>query len=164
MTITIDNEYGDSLGLEIDNLIENAVEATADYLGCPYHIEISVLLTDDHEIQIINQEQRGIEKPTDVLSFPMLEYEEDFTFESLEKVQGAFHPETGELLLGDIIVSMEKVKEQSQNYNHSLKREFTFLIVHSMLHLFGRDHMEESERIIMEKEQAEIMERLKIYR
>ena len=76
----------------------------------------------------------------------------------------AFHPESGELMLGDIVISKEKVISQAEEYGHSIEREYAFLIAHSMLHLFGYDHMEDDERMIMEEKQEEILERLHILR
>ena len=76
----------------------------------------------------------------------------------------AFNPESGELMLGDIVISKEKVLAQAEAYGHSPKREFAFLIAHSMLHLFGYDHMEEEERLVMEERQREIMEKVQILR
>ena len=81
-----------------------------------------------------------------------------------EEQPECFHPETGELMLGDIIISLDKVKEQAESYGHSTKREFAFLIVHSMLHLFGYDHMEEDEAAVMEQKQKEILDKMEIFR
>ena len=77
----------------------------------------------------------------------------------MEEEAEAFNPESGELMLGDIVISKEKVLAQAEAYGHSPKREFAFLIAHSMLHLFGYDHMEEEERLVMEERQREIMEK-----
>ena len=86
----------------------------------------------------------------------------DFSF--VEEEAEAFNPESGELMLGDIVISKEKVLAQAEAYGHSPKREFAFLIAHSMLHLFGYDHMEEEERLVMEERQREIMEKVRILR
>ena len=96
----------------------------------------------------------------------MAEYDEPGEFSRLEDEDmfDVFNPETGELLLGDIMVSLEKVVSQAEEYGHSTTRELGFLIAHSMLHLFGYDHMEEDERVIMEAKQNEIMNGLEIYR
>jgi probable rRNA maturation factor len=116
------------------------------------------------EIQEMNQNFRQIDRATDVLSFPMVDYEEAGNFDFLEDVMDAFHPESGELMLGDIVISKEKVISQAVEYGHSVEREYAFLIAHSMLHLFGYDHMEDQERIVMEAKQKEIMEQLQILR
>ena len=113
----------------------------------------------------MNLEQRGIDRPTDVLSFPMIEYDAPGDFSVIDEETGdAFNPETGELMLGDIVISKEKVLSQAEEYGHSPKREYAFLIAHSMLHLFGYDHMEEEERAEMEAHQRAIMEKVWIPR
>ncbi len=113
----------------------------------------------------MNLEQRGIDRPTDVLSFPMIEYDAPGDFSVIDEETGdAFNPETGELMLGDIVISKEKVLSQAEEYGHSPKREYAFLIAHSMLHLFGYDHMEEEERAEMEAHQRAIMEKVGIPR
>ena len=122
-------------------------------------------LTDNEGIHAINKEYRQIDRPTDVLSFPMLSYETpgDFSFLSDEN-EDDFNPDTGEVMLGDIIISVDKVKEQALEYGHSEKREFAFLITHSMLHLFGYDHMEADETAVMEEHQRKILDALGITR
>ena len=140
------------------------VEAALEYEGCPYEAEIDLLLTTDDEIHRMNEEFRQIDRATDVLSFPMLEYETPGDFSFVEEEAEAFNPESGELMLGDIVISKEKVLAQAEAYGHSPKREFAFLIAHSMLHLFGYDHMEEEERLVMEERQREIMETVQILR
>ncbi len=158
MTFHIEHEVEINLGFDIDSLIKKVIEATLDYENCPYEVEINVVLTDNDAIQEINREQRQIDAPTDVLSFPMAYYETPSDFDHLEEEQeDCFHPETGELMLGDIIISLEKVISQAKEYGHSTMRELGFLIAHSMLHLCGYDHMEEDERNVMEEKQREIM-------
>lgn len=158
MTFHIEHEVEIDLGFDIDSLIKKVIEATLDYENCPYEVEINVVLTDNAAIQEINREQRQIDAPTDVLSFPMAYYETPSDFDHLEEEQeDCFHPETGELMLGDIIISLEKVISQAKEYGHSTMRELGFLIAHSMLHLCGYDHMEEDERNVMEEKQREIM-------
>ena len=84
----------------------------------------------------------------------MIAYEEAGTFDFLEEDDSAFDPESGELVLGDIVISKERVIAQSEEYGHSIRREYAFLIAHSMLHLMGYDHMEEEERAVMEQKTA----------
>lgn len=158
MTINIECETEISLGVAYEEIIHRVVNAVMDYEQCPYEAEVNVLLTDNAAIQEINQEYRGIDAPTDVLSFPSVEYDAPADFEALESLPDCFHPETGELLLGDIVVSVEKVLEQAEEYGHSKERELGFLVAHSMLHLFGYDHMEENERRVMEEKQRAILE------
>ena len=164
MTITIDYETSKKLEFDYEDYIHRVIEKAMDYEACPYEAEINVLITDNEQIQQINAENRGIDAPTDVLSFPMIEYETPADFDALEDMWEVFHPETGELLLGDIVLSVDKIKAQAEEYGHSVERELSFLVAHSMLHLFGYDHMEEDERAVMEQKQREILEQLSITR
>jgi probable rRNA maturation factor len=158
MTINIEYEADKKLEIPYEDIIKNVVMESLDYEGCPYEAEVNVLITDNETIRQINKEYRKIDKPTDVLSFPMIEYEVPSHFEHLEEmVNDYFNPETGELLLGDIVVSVDKVEEQAKNYGHTPKRELAFLIAHSMLHLCGYDHIEDEERLEMERKQSEIL-------
>lgn len=164
MSLYIEDESSITLPLDAEKVAEMVVEAALDYIGCPYEAEINLLLTDDEAIHEMNQEFRNMDRATDVLSFPMIEYEVPGDFSGVEEQPEAFHPESGELLLGDIVISKEHLLEQAKAYGHSPKREFAFLIAHSMLHLFGYDHMEEDERLSMEQKQREIMEKIQILR
>ena len=156
MTIDISYETDIELDIPYEDIIRQMVVAALDYENCPYEAEVSVTVVDDKEIQEINKTYRNIDKATDVLSFPMYEYEKAADFDNLD--DSAFNPESGELLLGDIVISSEKVTAQAKEYGHSKEREFAFLLVHSMLHLLGYDHMEEEERLVMESKQKEILE------
>ncbi|MDO5344869.1 MAG: rRNA maturation RNase YbeY [Lachnospiraceae bacterium] len=167
MTIHFENESKTELSLPLEEIAEAVINAALDYIGCPYEAEVNLLITDNEQICQMNREFRRIDRPTDVLSFPMIEYETAGSFDFLEEDAQAgdcFHPETGELLLGDIVISAEKVLEQAQEYGHSAKREYAFLIAHSMLHLMGYDHMEAGEAADMEQKQREILEGLGITR
>ncbi len=160
MTINIEYEAEKKLDIPYEDIITKVVEQSMNYEDCPYEAEVNVLITDNQEIRQINREFRSIDNPTDVLSFPMVEYETPSDFGFLEEDGGDwFNPETGELMLGDIVISVDKVEEQAEKYGHSQTRELAFLTAHSMLHLFGYDHMEEEERILMEKKQEEILAR-----
>ncbi len=165
MTIQIERECQVELEFPVEEIITLVVEEALSYENCPYDIELNVLLTDNAAIQEINREQRGKDEPTDVLSFPMVEYAAPADFSVVEDcVEEYFNPETGELLLGDIVISVDKVIEQAESYGHSQKRELAFLTAHSMLHLFGYDHIKEAERIVMEEKQREILSNLRIGR
>ena len=95
----------------------------------------------------------------------MIDFEKESDFSHVEEaVEDYFNPETGELMLGNIVISKERAKEQAEEYGHSVEREFAFLIAHSMLHLLGYDHMEDEERLVMEKKQREVLEMLGITR
>ena len=164
MTLYFEEEGTLSLPLPCEELATKVIQASLGYVDCPYDAEVNLLLTMNEEIHQMNLEFRQIDRPTDVLSFPMVDYEEAGNFDFLEEADEYFHPESGELMLGDIVISKEKVISQAEEYGHSIEREYAFLIAHSMLHLFGYDHMEEGERIQMEAKQKEILDVLKIYR
>ena len=113
---------------------------------CNFDAQISFTFTDNEGICEINREYRGKDRPTDVLSFPMLEFDGE--------VDAEFETEDGMVLLGDIVISLERAREQAEELNHSLRRELAFLTAHSMLHLLGYDHVddEEGEAQMIEKQ------------
>lgn len=158
MSVFLENEYEGTAGIDCRTIAGQVIEAAVDYVKCPYECEVNLMIVGNEEIHQINLDQRGIDRPTDVLSFPMIEYEKPGFFDGLEDDLAAFHPDSGELILGDIVISMDKAKEQAEAYGHSLEREYAFLIAHSMLHLFGYDHMEDDERAVMEAKQEEILQ------
>ena len=169
MSIFIENENDAKFDFEYEELITNVINESVDYVNCPFEISVEVTIVDNESIRAINKEQREIDNPTDVLSFPMVDYEEAGNFEFLEDdsntaIYDYFEPDTGELILGDIVISSEKVYSQAEEYGHSVKRELGFLVAHSMLHLFGYDHMADEERVVMEAKQSEILDRLGITR
>lgn len=164
MRIYLENEEGPELDLDYMEIANLVTEGVLDYENCPYESQVELLLTNNAEIQRINNEFRGIDRPTDVLSFPMIEYDSPADFSSVEEDDSNFDLETGELILGNIVISKEKVIAQAGEYGHSVKREFAFLIAHSMLHLLGYDHMEDEERIVMEEKQRNILDNLGITR
>ena len=163
MTIELDNESEVALDFDWEETVRETVLSALDYEDCPYECEVSVLLTDNAGIQEVNRTMRGIDRPTDVLSFPSAEYESPADFDGLEE-QDVFNPETGEYILGDILISAEKVRSQAAEYGHSERRELAFLTAHSMLHLMGYDHEDEEERRIMEERQEAILQRIGITR
>ena len=167
--MTYDIEYEAKLKLDIpyEEIITKVIDQAIEQEDCPYEAEVSVTLTDNKGIREINREFRQIDAETDVLSFPMVQYPSPSDFDILEDdslICEYFNPETGELLLGDIIISVEKVIEQAEKYGHTVTRELAFLVAHSMLHLFGYDHMEEQERLLMEGRQRMILDELGITR
>ena len=143
---------------ELENAVKSVCEAVLSEEECDFDAEISLTLTDDESIREINREHRGIDKPTDVLSFPMLEFDGD-CYDVEEE------PDSGLVVLGDIVISMERAAAQAEEYGHGLKREVAFLTAHSMLHLLGYDHVddEEGERVMREK-QDKILNGLNITR
>ncbi len=132
---------------------------------CPFDVEINILITDNSGIQEYNRQMRQIDAPTDVLSFPNLDFETPSVFNIKSGNEADYiNPETGNVIFGDIIISADKVLSQAIEYGHSYKREFAFLIAHSMYHLCGFDHLTESEAHIMETKQEEILGLLQITR
>ena len=165
MSFVIENECEKEFPFDYEKLAQKVVEYCLDYVKFPYEAEVNLTLTDNEGIHRINKEFREIDRPTDVLSFPMLSYEHPADFSFLERESDDdFNPDTGEALLGDIVISIDKVYEQSESYGHSVEREFAFLIVHSMLHLFGYDHMEPQEEREMFDRQEAILQGLGICR
>lgn len=165
MSFYLEEEVKVDFEFDYKELADKVINYCMESQNFPYEVEINLTLTDNEGIHIINKEYRQIDRPTDVLSFPMLSYEKagDFSFLS-EENECDFNPDTGEVILGDIIISVDKVKEQAREYGHSESREFAFLITHSMLHLFGYDHIEEEDAIIMEPLQEKILNELNIHR
>ena len=166
MDLLIEKETDDSFEFDYEEAAKSIIEQALDYLKCPYEVQLNLTLTDNEGIHVINKEYRQIDRPTDVLSFPLVDYPEPNVFpDDLEEMaEDYFDLDTGELMLGDIIISVEKCKEQAKEYGHSELREYSFLIVHSMLHLFGYDHMEDDERLVMEEKQREILDKAGILR
>ena len=130
----------------------------------PY--QISLLFVDNNEIREINNETRGIDKVTDVLSFPMLDYPENMVYKNVYKNKkfNEIYLDGEELVLGDMVLSLERAKEQSIEYNHSFEREVCYLVVHSILHLLGYDHMNDEDKAKMRTREEEILGKLNIKR
>lgn len=167
MTINIEYEVENPFSFDADKIITDVINEAMDYENCPYEAIVEVTITDNETIHKINKEFREVDRPTDVLSFPAVEYEQAGNFEFLEDESlecDYFDPESGELVLGDIVLSVDKIREQATEYNHSQKRELAFLVAHSMLHLFGYDHMTEDEAKVMESKQEDILNNLGITR
>lgn len=145
---------------ELETVIQQGVSTTLDVIGGgDTDFEVSVLITDNEGIHEMNREYRDVDSPTDVLSFPILEFDED----------GVMLEESGDydgdlLLLGDIVISLERAKAQAEEYGHSLLREVGFLTVHSTLHLLGFDHMEEPYTSVMRAREKEILEKMNLKR
>lgn len=155
-------EVTEELVKELEHTIEFALKE--EEVNIPF--EISLLFVDNDEIREINNETRNIDKETDVLSFPMLDYPKDKVFKDVYKNYefDETYMDGEELVLGDIVLSLEKALEQSKEYNHSFKREASYLVVHSVLHLLGYDHMEDDEKKVMRKREEEILGELDIKR
>lgn len=151
---------------ELEETIMEIVQYTLKEEEVNIPCEISVIFVDNDEIREINNDMRHIDKVTDVLSFPMLEYEEHKVFKDLY-LDYNFSPadlNEGNLVLGDMALSLERALEQSVDYGHSFLREVCYLVVHSILHLLGYDHMEEEDKVVMRKREEEILNRFNINR
>lgn len=160
MTFCVEIETEIKSELAYEEIFKKVALKAIDMENCPYECEVNLIITDDASIQEMNSEHRGIDSSTDVLSFPMVEYENPSDFSPVEDLfSDCFNPESGELLLGDIVISIEHVIEQANKYGHSEEREFAFLIAHSMLHLFGYDHMvSDEERVMFDRQEAILSE------
>ena len=169
MSVYIEKETDIRLEVsDISGVVTSVVEAALASVGCPFEAEVNVTIAGGDEVHRINREFRGIDKTTDVLSFPAIEFEAPGDFSSINEEDDFcaefFNPDTGELMLGDMIISADKVKEQAAEYGHTELRELGFLVAHSMFHLFGYDHEEPEEARIMEEKQEAVLEGLGIKR
>ena len=165
MTFYVENETDVQFPFDVEELVAQVANAVLDAENCPYESEVNVLITDNEGIRTFNREYRNIDRETDVLSFPNLDFESPADFDGAEDNEAdCFQPDSGELILGDIILSADRVFEQARSYGHSVKREFAFLVAHSMFHLCGYDHMTEEEARVMESKQNGILNDLGITR
>ncbi len=164
MTMQFEEEIPVEFPFDHKALALEVINASLDHEDFPYECEVSVTLTDEESIRSINKEFRNIDSATDVLSFPMIDYPAPGDFSRLDDSYDIFDPETGEAMLGDIVLCVPRIYSQAEEYGHSVKREYAFLIAHSMLHLLGYDHMEEDERVEMEARQDEILTSMNITR
>lgn len=167
MTFYVEDETGISWDFSVQELAKLVADKVLKQTGCPYEVQINLLLTDGEGIREFNETYRGINQETDVLSFPNLDFEAPGVFD-IAAISGQeadyFDPDSKELILGDIILFGERVFAQAKEYGHSVRREFAFLVAHSMLHLCGYDHMEPEEADVMERKQEEILTALGITR
>lgn len=149
---------------DLENTITNVIQHALDVEEVKMPCEISVIFIDNDNIRTINKENRNIDRVTDVLSFPMLEYPQGKVFKQsyLDYEFEESDMDNGNLVLGDIALSLEKAKEQSIEFEHSFLREACYLTVHSVLHLLGYDHMEENEKKLMRKREEEILKNVKL--
>lgn len=165
MSSYVENETGVEFGFDIKEIMDAVMDEVLEEEGCPYETQVNLLITDDEGIRDFNMRLREVNSPTDVLSFPMIPFEREGDFSVVETDEADyFDPDSGELLLGDIIISAEKVREQADKYGHSPKREMAFLIAHSMFHLCGYDHMTEEEARVMEQKQENALRAIGITR
>ena len=165
--IYIDNRQNKiEFDTKAENVIRDVIEYTLRKESVNIGYEISMILIDNDEIKKLNLEMRKIEKVTDVLSFPMLEYPKGKVYKDVYinyNFQDTYLNDKN-LVLGDIALSLERALEQSTEYGHSFTRECAYLTVHSVLHLLGYDHIEEQDKILMRKREEEILLDFKITR
>lgn len=165
MTSYVENETQKEFSFSYQEILDKVAARVLETENCPYEACINLLLTDNEGIRAYNREYRNIDKETDVLSFPNIEYETAGDFSAAEESEaGCFDYDNGELMLGDIIISVDKVEEQAEEYGHSTLREFAFLVAHSMFHLCGYDHMTKEEAAVMEDKQETVLNSLGIVR
>lgn len=148
-------------------LAKKVIEHILQKEGCPFDCEVNLTLTNNDGIQAVNKEFRDMDKPTDVLSFPNCDFDtpgEFSQFRDEDVYFDCFNPETDYFVLGDIMISRDKMLAQAEEYGHGVTREYAFLIAHSVLHLIGYDHMEEEEAKHMEAKQNEYLNDLGITR
>ena len=140
-------------------LVRRCVKAALAVEGVDYPCEVNVIITSDREIQSINSQTRGVDKPTDVLSFPMFEFRPGH-FKADESYAD---PETGRIFLGYIVLSLDRVLAQAKKFGHSSQREMAYLIIHATLHLLGYDHKDEGEeKARMRRQEKEIIRKIGI--
>lgn len=165
MTSYVENETEITFPFDCREILEKVMEEILRGENCPYEAQVNLLITDNEGIQEYNRQFRDKDMPTDVLSFPMIPFEKEANFSVVEADEADyFDLDSGELMLGDIIISADRVLQQAESYGHSAKREFAFLTAHSLLHLCGYDHMVPEEAAVMEKKQEAALENLGITR
>lgn len=166
MTFYVENEYEKEFPFDINETIKIVCEKVLEIENCPFeNVLVNVLVTDNEGIREYNRQFREIDKETDVLSFPNLEFEKPGQYDIPEGFEADYiDPETDAVILGDIILSGDRINSQALDYGHSVRREFAFLVAHSMLHLSGYDHMTDDEAGIMQEKQNEVLNSLGITR
>ena len=165
MTLYMEDEWGVNWPFDAQETARQVCQETLEREHCPYEVQVNLVLTDNGGIRELNRQCRGIDRETDVLSFRNEEFGEEGLFHIDDRREAEYiDPATRELVLGDIMVCVDKVQEQAQNYGHSIRREFAFLVAHSMLHLCGYDHMETEQAKRMEQRQEAILAGLGITR
>ena len=135
--------------IDMNDKLYDVVKAVLDNEGLSMDYEVSITFVDKDEIHKLNREYRKVDRPTDVLSFPM---NEEFLIEGVDS------------MLGDIVICMDIAKDQAKEYGHSLDREIMYLTCHSMLHLLGYDHIEEDDKKIMRGKEKEVMKNLGVFK
>ncbi|HZK34224.1 MAG TPA: rRNA maturation RNase YbeY [Bacillota bacterium] len=162
MTLLIEDRQS-TVTDDLQAFFESIILTALDHLGIDDPVEISLLLTDDQQIKDLNMVHRGLSETTDVLSFPQAQPDEGDGF--VDSLGGDKNKDSGDVVLGDIVISTEKAFAQAQEYGHSLKRELGFLIVHGLLHLLGYDHeIDKENEHLMFSLQEDILNKLELPR
>lgn len=165
MTSYVEHEGTGDFSFDEKELLSRVMGAVLDAEDCPYEAVVNLLVTDGAGIREYNKNYRNTDAETDVLSFPNLNFETPGDFSAAEDCEAdCFDPDSGELVLGDIVLNAERVKSQAAEYGHSELREFAFLLAHSLFHLCGYDHMEKAEADVMEEKQEALLAGLGITR
>lgn len=164
MNLEVVDAYPDKQDEHCDRLIKQCAEAVFAQLRIETDVDVTVMLVDDANIREINKQARQIDAHTDVLSFPLLNADPDNLKRSLLAGEGDTDPETGAILLGDIVISLDAVKRQAEEYGHSFERELGYLTVHGMLHLLGYDHMQDADKRKMRGVEDAVMDALALSR
>ena len=145
----------------VASMLRKAVTVALNHEGVKEKTHVDIMVTDNAHIHEINLEQRGVDRPTDVLSFPM----NQLIPEAFDSAMCEVDPATGRILLGDMVISLEQCRAQAEEFGHSAEREICYLAVHSVLHLLGYDHMDDGEeKAQMRRHEEEIMEKLNLRR
>lgn len=163
--VVIDNAVDFKTDFDLQSVADEVTEYILNKEGCPFEAEVDILIADSNEIKEYNSEYRHIDNTTDVLSFPNLEWDEPSLFDDIDTDdETLYNPETDLILLGEIALNADRIVSQAEEYGHSIKREFAFLIAHSMLHLLGYDHLEEEDAKLMEQKQKDYLDQIGIKR
>ena len=163
--VNLENEVDFESDFDLLEVANSVADTVLKGEECPKGCEVELLITDEDTVKDINSQYRNIDKTTDVLSFPNVDWDSPADYNSASfKDEYLLSPENGLLMLGQIVLNDSRIISQANDYGHSVKREYAFLIAHSMLHLLGYDHMEDDEREVMEEKQREYLLKLGIER
>ena len=168
LNIDYDKKLDKAFGFNVENITKRVLTEAMLTEKVPFDISINVSIVADKKIKNINEQERNIDKVTDVLSFPVVDMKKPTTYNVFYKNKKLdidyIDLDTNTVFMGDIVINKNRVLSQSKLYNHSIKREYAFLLTHSFLHLVGFDHMKKNDEEKMCKEQEKILTKLKISR
>jgi probable rRNA maturation factor len=165
VNIYYENETEEKPDFDAEKLAGLVAGEVLESEKCPFQAAVNLLITDSEGIRTANSQFRKIDRETDVLSFPGVQFDKPSDFAMLNGSEpDCFDPDDDTLMLGDIMINIDRVHSQAREYGHSEKREFAFLVAHSMFHLCGYDHMTPEEAAVMEQKQKQILQKLGITR